>query len=216
MLAQFGHCHCQTVAVPSTRHLLHDMPVRHLHITNYCSLFFIHPAAARLVLDQASWPGARACNQKTWLNDCTSQMTGQINGSSVLFTPAVTQAFTEACDPAPGLVIGPRGTSAAVSFPQYPIGITSTGPDGVLTIDFSQTQADDPNGMDWSQCVVRYKIVQGTFLNPQLGIAAQQAALQTLQRQQTEAATATSSAAGEAPLQLVLAAVSSAGLLLLL
>lgn len=173
-------------------------------------------AAARLVLDQASWPGSRACNEKTWLNDCTSQMTASVNGSSVLFTPSTSSAFNERCDPAPGVVLAPNGATAAVTFPQYPIGITSTGPDGTLTIDFSQTAADDPNQMDWSQCIVRYKIVQGTFLNPQLGTAAQQAALQALQQQQQGAGT-TSGAADSRPrelLQLLIAMVGAAGLLL--
>lgn len=171
---------------------------------------------ARLVLDQASWPGSRACNEKTWLNDCTSQMTASVNGSSVLFTPSTSSAFNERCDPAPGVVLAPNGATAAVTFPQYPIGITSTGPDGTLTIDFSQTAADDPNQMDWSQCIVRYKIVQGTFLNPQLGTAAQQAALQALQQQQQGAGT-TSGAADSRPrelLQLLIAMVGAAGLLL--
>jgi hypothetical protein len=132
-----------------------------------------HPyAAARFVLDQ--WPGSRACNDKTWLNDCTSQMTATVNGTSVLFTPAVGSAFNEQCDPAPGVVIGPKGTQAAVTFPQYPIAITSTGPDGSLMLDFSVTAGDDPNQMDWSQCIVSYKIIQGSFLNPQLALAGQQ------------------------------------------
>lgn len=172
-------------------------------------------AAARLVLDQSSWPGSKACNDKTWINDCTSQMTAQVNGTGVLFTPATSSAFNQACDPVPGLVIGPKGVSAAAVFPQYPIGISSTGPDGTLTIDFSQTAADDPNQMDWSQCIVRYKIVQGTFLNPQLGVGAQQAALQALQQQQLGAA-ATSAGQCSRPLQLLGALVGVLGLLMAL
>lgn len=114
----------------------------------------------------ANWPGSKACNDKTWINDCTSKMAAQVNGSMVTLTPAVSEAFHEKCDPVRGIVIGPKGTSAAVSFPQYPIGLTSTGPDGTFQIDFSQTAADDPNNMDWSACVVSYKIIQGSFLNP--------------------------------------------------
>lgn len=128
------------------------------------------PPAAKLVL--ANWPGSKACNDKTWINDCTSQMTAQVNGTNVVFTPSVSNAFNEKCDPASGIVIGPKGTQAAVSFPQYPIGLTSTGPDGTLQIDFSTTAADDPNNMDWSQCVVSYKIIQGQFLNPMTGFGA--------------------------------------------
>lgn len=56
------------------------------------------------------------------------------------------------CNPAPGLVIGPKGNQAAIVFPQYPIGITTTGPDGSVTVDFSLTAEDDPNGKDWSAC----------------------------------------------------------------
>lgn len=114
----------------------------------------------------ANWPGSKACNDKTWINDCTSKMTLQVNGSNVVMTPAVSEAFHEKCDPVQGVVIGPKGTQAAVSFPQYPIGLTSTGPDGTLQIDFSATASDDPNNMDWSQCIVSYKIIQGSFLNP--------------------------------------------------
>eukprot|EP00878_Enallax_costatus_P014340 GHUV01015000.1.p1 GENE.GHUV01015000.1~~GHUV01015000.1.p1 ORF type:complete len:145 (+),score=44.46 GHUV01015000.1:970-1404(+) len=144
-------------------------------------------------------------------------MTAQVNGSNVLFTPAVSSAFNEQCAPAPGVVIGPKGVSAAVSFPQYPIGITQTGPDGTLTVDFSQTAGDDPNQMDWSQCIVRYKIVQGTFLNPQLGMAAQQAALQALQQQQGGAATSGSSSSKPQMLfQIFGTVVGALGLLLLL
>ena len=134
------------------------------------------------MLDPANgWPGANACNQKTWANDCTSQMTAVVNGTRVSLVPAVGAAFNEQCDAAPGIVIGPKGTQAAVVFPQYPIGLTSTGPDGSLTIDFSQTAADDPNGMDWSKCILTYKIVQGTFLDPRAAAAAAQK--QALQQQ---------------------------------
>jgi hypothetical protein len=110
----------------------------------------------------SDWPGARACNQKTWLNDCTSQMLAVVNGSSVVFTPGVAGFANEACPAQSGLVIG-RGTQAAVSFPQYPIGLTQSGP-GILTIDFSQYGAQDPNGMDWSRCIVTYRVVEGSFL----------------------------------------------------
>lgn len=58
-------------------------------------------------------------------------------------------------------------------FPQYPIGLTSTGPDGSVTIDFSQTAADDPNQNDWSKCILTYKIIQGSFLDPRAAVAAQ-------------------------------------------
>lgn len=121
-------------------------------------------AGAQMVL--ANWPGSKACNDKTWINDCTSKMTAQVNGSMVTLTPAVSEAFHEKCDPVKGIVIGPKGTQAAVSFPQYPIGVTSTGPDGTFQVDFSATAGDDPNNMDWSQCIVSYKIIQGSFLNP--------------------------------------------------
>eukprot|EP00882_Tetradesmus_deserticola_P014960 GHRQ01015918.1.p1 GENE.GHRQ01015918.1~~GHRQ01015918.1.p1 ORF type:complete len:256 (+),score=75.43 GHRQ01015918.1:280-1047(+) len=163
--------------------------------------------AASLVL--ANWPGSKACNDKTWLNDCTSRMSVQVDGSSVLFTPAVTNFANEACDPAPGVVIGPKGAQAAVSFPQYPIGLTSTGPDGTLTIDFSATAADDPNNMDWSQCIVTYKIIQGTFLNPQLGPAAQQGAAALQQARQQQAASAASSSRPLLLLLLVAAVLAS-------
>lgn len=144
-------------------------------------------------------------------------MSAQVNGSNVLFTPAVSSAFNENCAPASGIVIGPKGASAAVSFPQYPIGITQTGADGSLTIDFSQTAADDPNQMDWTQCIVRYKIVQGTFLNPQLGASAQAAALQALQQQQGTAASSSAASSEPRPLLHLLGAViGAAGLLLLL
>lgn len=166
--------------------------------------------AASLVL--ANWPGSKACNDKTWMNDCTSQMSVQVDGPGVLFTPAIKNFANEACDPAPGVVIGPKGTQAAVSFPQYPIGLTSTGPDGTLTIDFSATAGDDPNGMDWSQCIVTYKIVKGTFLNPQLGLGGTAAALQQSRQQQ---AIAPASAAGSSrPLLLLQLLVAAAPLLL--
>ncbi|KAI8472935.1 MAG: hypothetical protein J3K34DRAFT_412335 [Monoraphidium minutum] len=129
---------------------------------------------ARLAL--ADWPGANACNQKTWANDCTSQVTAAVNGTVVTLTPAVANAFNEQCSPAPGIVIGPKGTQAAVVFPQYPIGLTSTGPDGSVIIDFSQTAADDPNQNDWSKCVITYKLVQGTFLDPRMAAKQQQQA----------------------------------------
>jgi hypothetical protein len=160
-----------------------------------------HPKAARLVLDpEIGWPGANACNQKTWANDCTSQMTAYINGTTVSLVPAVKSAFNEECAPAPGLVIGPKGTQAAVVFPQYPIGLTATGPDGTLTIDFSATAADDPNQMDWSKCILTYRIVQGSFLDPRVAQAAalqQQQAL-IAQQQAALAAAAPAAAAGGA------------------
>jgi hypothetical protein len=56
---------------------------------------------------------------------------------------------------------------------QYPIGITSTAPDGTVVIDFSQTAADDPNGHDWSRCILTYKIAQGFFLDPRSAVLAQ-------------------------------------------
>jgi hypothetical protein len=171
-------------------------------------VFYVVFAAASLVL--ANWPGSKACNDKTWLNDCTSQMSVQVDGSNVLFTPAIKAFANEACDPAPGVVIGPRGTQAAVSFPQYPIGLTSTGPDGTLTIDFSSTAGDDPNNMDWSQCIVTYKIIKGTFLNPQLGLGAQQGAAALQQARQQQAAAPASAAGSSRPLlllQLLVAAV---------
>jgi hypothetical protein len=147
-------------------------------------LFLFHPtnaahspgraarAVARLIL--SDWPGANACNQKTWANDCTSQMTITVNGANVTLTPSVSNAFNEQCAAQPGLVIGPKGTQAAVVFPQYPIGLTSTNPDGSITVDFSQTAADDPNQNDWSKCILTYKVVQGTFLDPRIALAAQQ------------------------------------------
>lgn len=100
-------------------------------------------------------------------------MTALVNGTSVTLSPATSAAFNEQCSPAPGIVIGPKGSQAAVVFPQYPIGITSTGPDGSVTIDFSQTAADDPNQNDWSKCILTYKVIQGTFLDPRAAIAAQ-------------------------------------------
>jgi hypothetical protein len=149
---------------------------------------------ARLVLDpEIGWPGANACNSKTWANDCTTQMTAVINGTDVSLIPAVRQAFHEDCSPAAGVVIGPKGTQAAVAFPQYPIGITSTAPDGTLQIDFSQTASDDPNGNDWSRCILTYRIMQGTFLDPR---AAQAAAL-AAQQQQAAALAAAGDAAPE-------------------
>lgn len=168
-------------------------------------------AAAKLVL--SNWPGSKACNDKTWLNDCTSQMSVQVQGSQVTFTPSVSSAFNEKCDPAPGIVIGPKGTQAAVSFPQYPIGLTSTGPDGSLTVDFSATAGDDPNQMDWSQCSITYKIIQGTFLNPQLGMGAGQAGMGLQQRQQQAASTNSASSRPLQLLHLLAAAVLGAALL---
>jgi hypothetical protein len=141
------------------------------------------PAVARLVLDpEVGWPGSNACNQKTWANDCTTQVTAVINGTSVSFIPAVKAAFNEDCAPAPGLVIGPKGTQAAVVFPQYPIGLTSTGPDGTVQIDFSATASDDPNQMDWSKCILTYRVVGGSFLDPR--VAQAQAQAQALLQQQ--------------------------------
>lgn len=134
----------------------------------------------------ANWPGSKACNDKTWINDCTSQMTAQVNGTRVTLTPTVSSAFNEKCDPVPGVVIGPKGTQAAVSFPQYPIGLTNTGPDGTLQIDFSMTAADDPNNMDWSQCIVTYKIIQGQFLNPLVGMQGGGLAAMQAQAQQQQ------------------------------
>lgn len=148
----------------------------------------------------ADWPGANACNQKTWANDCTSQMTAQVNGTAVTLTPATSSAFNEQCSPAPGLVIGPKGTQAAVVFPQYPIGLTSTNPDGSVTIDFSQTAADDPNQNDWSKCLITYKVIQGTFLDPRVALLQQkqQAMLQqqAAAQQQALAGAAATQAAG--------------------
>lgn len=172
---------CELAQLISRQVVLHLMWQMHLllgaytHpqqcVTLHCSINMCHTrvpcvpcAAAQLVL--ANWPGSKACNDKTWINDCTSKMTVQLNGSNVVMTPAVSAAFNEKCDPAQGIVIGPKGTQAAMSFPQYPIGLTSTGPDGTLQIDFSQTAADDPNNMDWGQCIITYKIIQGSFLNP--------------------------------------------------
>lgn len=169
------------------------------------------PTGAQMVL--SNWPGSKACNDKTWINDCTSKMTAQVNGSNVVLTPAVSAAFNERCDPVQGLVIGPKGTQAAVSFPQYPIGLTSTGPDGTFQIDFSATAADDPNNMDWSQCIVTYKIIQGSFLNPVGGMYANMA---NRQANALAAGSATGSAAAGVTtgwLQL-LAAMAAAALLL--
>jgi hypothetical protein len=172
-------------------------------------------AVAQLVLAQGGWPGSKACNDKTWINDCTSKMTAQVNGSSVILTPAVSAAFNEKCDPVRGIVIGPKGTSAAVSFPQYPIGVTQTGPDGTLQIDFSTTAGDDPNNMDWSQCIVTYKIIQGTFLNPIGGMGA--AGGLAARQQAAIAGTTRSAAAGAASsgVQLLAAAAAAGGFLLL-
>jgi hypothetical protein len=212
------------------------------------------PAVARLAL--SNWPGAKACNQKTWVsprrtfsnefrkrmlplvgakaalasgpnpaqrgrrpapspqpsrnppclaprpqaNDCTTQLTAAVNGTAVTLTPAVGSAFNENCAPASGIVIGPKGAQAAVVFPQYPIGLTSTGADGSVTIDFSQTAADDPNQNDWSQCILTYRVVQGTFLDPRLAIAQQRQQQALVQQQagaqQGQAAKAASGAAG--------------------
>ncbi|KIZ06657.1 hypothetical protein MNEG_1290 [Monoraphidium neglectum] len=153
---------------------------------------------ARLAL--SNWPGAKACNQKTWANDCTTQLTAAVNGTAVTLTPAVGSAFNENCAPASGIVIGPKGAQAAVVFPQYPIGLTSTGADGSVTIDFSQTAADDPNQNDWSQCILTYRVVQGTFLDPRLAIAQQRQQQALVQQQagaqQGQAAKAASGAAG--------------------
>jgi hypothetical protein len=186
--------------------------VPHPHANVYAAVVCVH-AAASLVL--SNWPGSKACNDKTWLNDCTSQMSVQVDGSGVLFTPAIKNFANEACDPAPGVVIGPKGTQAAVSFPQYPIGLTSTGPDGTLTIDFSATAGDDPNNMDWSQCIVTYKIIKGTFLNPQLGLGAQQNAMALQQSRQQQALAATASAASSSRPLLLLQLLVAAALVLL-
>lgn len=161
----------------------------------------------------SNWPGSKACNDKTWINDCTSKMTAQVNGSNVVLTPAVSQAFNEKCDPVRGLVIGPKGTQAAVSFPQYPIGLTSTGPDGTFQIDFSATAGDDPNNMDWSQCIVSYKIIQGSFLNPIGGMYGNMAGRQA---NALAAGPAKSAAAGTAMGWLPLAAAVAAAVLLMM
>jgi hypothetical protein len=167
---------------------------------------------AKLVL--SNWPGAKACNDKTWINDCTSQVTSLINGTQVTLTPAVASAFNEQCDPAPGVVIGPKGMQAAISFPQYPIALTSTGPDGTLTVDFSATASNDPNQMDWSQCVVTYKVVQGTFLPPPVGMQASRNAMANQQANQQAINSAGSKSRALSLLQLMPLALVGLALLL--
>lgn len=162
----------------------------------------------------ANWPGAKACNDKTWINDCTSKMTAQVNGSNVLLTPAVSSAFHESCDPVQGIVIGPKGTQAAVSFPQYPIGLTSTGPDGTLQIDFSATAADDPNNMDWSGCIISYKIIQGSFLNPVGGMYGNAMANRAAMGAEQTGRTSAAGTATAGMLQLLAMAAATALLLL--
>jgi hypothetical protein len=171
---------------------------------------------AELQLDpESGWPGAKACNQKTWANDCTSLLTASIDGTAVTLTPSVRTAFNEECAPAPGLVIGPGGTQAAVVFPQYPIGLTSTSPDGTFTIDFSLTGSDDPNGNDWSGCILHYKIVKGSFLDPRAGGGAGPAAALALpgtqDRRQSAADAAEEDASPARPSRVRAAAASAAG-----
>jgi len=114
-----------------------------------------------------------------------------------------------------GVVIGPKGTQAAVSFPQYPIGLTSTGPDGTMQIDFSSTASDDPNNMDWSQCIVTYKIIQGSFLNPVAGMYGNAMANRgAMDAQQTGRGNAAGSAAGGMLHLLAMATVAAVLLLL--
>lgn len=97
-----------------------------------------------------------------------------------------------------------------MSFPQYPIGVTSTGPDGTFQIDFSATAADDPNNMDWSQCIVSYKIIQGSFLNSIGGMNNALAQRQAIAQGQTRSA---AGAASTGFLQLVAAALAAVLLL---
>ena len=87
--------------------------------------------------------------------------------------PGVSAFSNENCAEFKGKILGPRGLQAAMALPdgQYPIGLTSTGPDGSVQIDFSTQGTSDPmfSHKDWSQCIVTYKIIQGQFLNPPVG-----------------------------------------------
>jgi hypothetical protein len=87
--------------------------------------------------------------------------------------PGVSAFSNENCAEFKGKVLGPKGLQAAMALPdgQYPIGLASTAPDGSVQIDFATQGGTDPmfSHKDWSQCLVTYKIIQGSFLNPPVG-----------------------------------------------
>lgn len=103
------------------------------------------------------FPGAKRCLQKTWINDCGTNMIATISGAAANFTPTITSAFGNPCNTVSGIVIGPN--KAAIAWPEYPLGILTSNPDGSIAIQF--TPFDDGS----QECFATYKITQGSFMN---------------------------------------------------
>jgi hypothetical protein len=122
------------------------------------------PAAILQLVDQ---PGGRACNSKTWINDCAGQLRAVVQGFKVVLTPSISDFMGQHCQTLNGIVLAPNQVAVSMST-QYPIGISTSAPDGTVQIQFSQTGDER-----YANCYATYKIAQGTFLNgPPPGAAA--------------------------------------------
>ncbi|KIZ06269.1 hypothetical protein MNEG_1695 [Monoraphidium neglectum] len=143
-----------------------------------CARVSLPPSPSKLVavarLELIHWPGAEACNQLTWANDCGGNLAAAIDGTSVTLTPAVAPAFKALCPASAGVAIGQGSKAqAAVAFPQHPVGVVSAKPDGTVTFDFTRAASDDA---DWSKCMLTYRVAEGSFL--QAGTSSQSSSLQ--------------------------------------
>jgi hypothetical protein len=111
------------------------------------------------ILQLVDQPGGRACNSKTWINDCATQMRAVVTGASVVLTPAISDFMGQRCQSVAGIVLGANQVALSMST-QYPIGISTSAPDGTVQIQFSQTGDER-----YANCYATYKVAQGTFLN---------------------------------------------------
>jgi hypothetical protein len=126
-------------------------------------------AGARLAL--VGWPGADACDQRTWARDCGGELT--VTGAGAAFRlepsgassrePAGPASLERGCAPARGVVVSRSGARAAVALPGYPVGVAAPGADGTVEFDFGG-QGGGAGLADWSRCVLTYRVVEGSFL----------------------------------------------------
>jgi hypothetical protein len=111
----------------------------------------------KALITLVDFPGGQKCKQKTWVNDCGTNMIASVTGSTAAFTPTITQAFGNPCVAQQGIVTGTN--KVVVTFPEYPLGIMTSNRDGSISIQFGAFDDGSTN------CYAIYKIVQGNFMN---------------------------------------------------
>jgi len=82
-----------------------------------------------------------------------------VTGFSVVLTPSIGDFMGQRCQTLGGIVLGPNQVALSMST-QYPIGISTSAPDGTVQIQFAQTGDER-----YANCYATYKVAQGTFLN---------------------------------------------------